>query len=408
MNAPVKWLRRSGPRLPGFLADRIAVPFNWQTGEHRIAAVLGDDVPPPDAVMMQSNDYLSLARDPRIGLAKSRALLRQGHGDAVSRVFTHGRDDAHHRFERRMADLLGTESAVLCMSGYSANVGLIQTFAGPETPVYIDKMAHASLWEGILSSGATPTVFAHNDTTDLQTKIAAGGPGLILVDALYSQNGSLCPLRAMVEIAEATGCALVVDETHSFGCHGVDGAGLCVALGLAERVHFRTIGLSKAMTARGGIVAGPREAMTFLRYEARPMIFSTSVLGYEVAGFEAVLDILRDDPWRRFRLAENHRALRIGLAKLGYDVSRSDSQIISILIGSDDDTVAFRRALVAAGVVGSVFCSPAVPKDQAIIRLTVNAGMDTEDIDKVLSAFEALKDMPRRKDERSEYAQLTS
>ncbi|MEM8850780.1 MAG: aminotransferase class I/II-fold pyridoxal phosphate-dependent enzyme [Pseudomonadota bacterium] len=390
-----RWVRKSGPRLPAFLADRIAAPLDRGTGQHKTAAILGDDIPPAGAVHMQSNDYLSLARDPRIALAKSRALLRQGHGDAVSRVFTHHRPDAHRGFERRMARLLGTEDTVLCMSGYSANVGLIQALAAPETPVYIDKMAHASLWEGITSAGAIATDFAHNDVDDLRAKIAATGPGLILVDALYSQNGNLCPLLAMVQIAEETGSALVVDETHSFGCHGPDGAGLCAALGLVDRVHFRTIGLSKAMAARGGIVAGSAEAMSFLRFEARPMIFSTSVLGYEIAGFEATLDIFRDEPQRRQTLADNHRCLRAGLAALGYDVSQSDSQILSILIGDDQDTIAFRRALVAEGVVGSVFCAPAVPRNRAIIRLTVQAGMSVDDIARVLRGFERLTRLPR-------------
>ncbi|MEM7644716.1 MAG: alpha-hydroxyketone-type quorum-sensing autoinducer synthase [Pseudomonadota bacterium] len=390
-----RWIRRSGPPLPAFLADRIAAPLDARTGQHRTAAILGDETPPADAVRMQSNDYLSLARDPRIALAKSRALLRQGHGDAVSRVFTHHKPDAHRAFERRMARLLGVEDSVLTMSGYSANVGLIQALAAPDTPVYVDKMAHASLWDGITSAGATPIAFAHNDVADLAAKIAATGPGLILVDALYSQNGNLCPLRDMVDTAETTGCALVVDETHSFGCHGPDGAGLCAALGLDDRVHFRTIGLSKAMAARGGIVAGCAQAMSFLRFEARPMIFSTSVLGYEIAGFEATLDIFRDEPQRRRALAHNHRCLRTGLAALGYDVSESDSQILSILIGDDDTTIAFRKALVAEGVVGSVFCAPAVPRGRAIIRLTVNAGMTAQDITRVFAAFERLTAMPR-------------
>ncbi|MEM7710995.1 MAG: aminotransferase class I/II-fold pyridoxal phosphate-dependent enzyme, partial [Pseudomonadota bacterium] len=272
---------------------------------------------------------------------------------------------------------------------------LVQSLAGPETPVYVDKMAHASLWEGVRSAGAVPTVFAHNDVADLRAKMVAGGPGLILVDALYSQDGSLCPLREMVEAAETHGSALVVDETHSFGCHGADGAGFCAAQGLEDRVHFRTVGLSKAMAARGGIIAGSAAAMAFIRYEARPMIFSTSVLGYEVAGFEATLDILRDEPWRRAHLTANHRALRTGLAALGYDVSPSEGQILSILVGGDAETIAFRKALVAAGVVGSVFCAPAVPHGRAIIRLTVNAGMTFMEIAKVLAAFEGLADRPR-------------
>lgn len=383
------------PPLPDFVKSRMTEMVADGTGQHRTRHILGQDVPPAGAVMMQSNDYLGIARDARISVAKSRALLKQGHGDAVSRVFTHHRPDEHRQFERRIANVIGAEDSILCMSGYSANVGLIQALARPDTPIYIDKMAHASLWEGIQSAGAKPTVFAHNDVTELREKIAATGPGLILVDAIYSQNGNICPLADMVDLAEGTGCALIVDETHSFGCQGRDGAGLCVALGLQHRVHFRTIGLSKAVAARGGIIAGSEEAMGFVRFEARPMIFSTSVLGYEVAGFNATLDIMRSEPWRRTRLKDNHRMLRAGLSQMGYDVGDSDSQILSIVIGSDDDTIAFRKALVAEGVVGSVFCHPAVPRGRAMIRLTVSAVMGPDDIPHVLDAFERLKDMPR-------------
>lgn len=186
-------------------------------------------------------------------------------------------------------------------------------------------------------------------------------------------------------MAEDGGCAIIVDETHAFGCHGPDGAGLVVEHGLADRVHFRTIGLSKAMAARGGMVIGSRRNMEYFRYEARPMIFSTSVLGYEVAGFDMALDIIAAEPWRRERLHANHDYLKNGLLALGYDVRESDSQIISIVTGTLEDSTVYRRFLEDHGVMASPFCAPATPEDKACMRFTVNSDLTRQQLDHTLN-----------------------
>jgi CAI-1 autoinducer synthase len=207
-----------------------------------------------------------------------------------------------------------------------------------------------------------------------------------VVDAVYSTNGALCPLADIVEVSERYGCVIVVDETHSFGAQGPRGAGLTVALGLADRVHFRTVGLSKAVASRGGVVVGSARNMEFFRYEAYPMIFSTSVLGHEVAGFEAALDIIETEEWRRTRLHRNHAVLRAGLDDLGYNVDNCDTQILSLEAGLEADVKRLRDALEENDVFGSVFCAPATPKKRALVRFTVNASLTDEQIQHVLSA----------------------
>ncbi|WP_262689487.1 alpha-hydroxyketone-type quorum-sensing autoinducer synthase [Kordiimonas aestuarii] len=364
---------------------------------HRGRAVLSNLPAPRNAVLMQSNDYLSIAADTRIARAKADVLLKQGHGDAISRVFAHSKQDMHRQFEYRIADLTGAEDAVLMMSGYNANTGVVQTFARPATPVYIDIMAHASLWEGILCARAKARPFRHNNAEDLKRKIRRYGPGLVIVDSLYSTNGNLCPLGDFVDVAEEGGCAIIVDETHSFGCHGLAGAGITAALGLTDRVHFRTMGLSKAIAARGGVIVGSARNMEYLRYEARPMIFSTSVLGYEIAGFNAALDIIAAEPWRQAKLHANHRYLRTGLLALGYDVRAADSQIISIITGGLENTVAFRRYLDQHGLMGSVFCPPATPDNKMLLRLTVNASLQSSELQYALDVCEsAVRDLDMR------------
>ena len=288
---------------------------------------------------------------------------------------------------------MGAQDAVLCMSGYNANTGLIQAFAPQDRPVYMDVKAHASLWEGVTSAKATPRPFRHNDANHLERQIARYGPGLVVVDALYSTDGNICPLADIVCVAERGECVIVVDETHSFGCHGDRGEGLTVALGLADRVHFRTVGLSKAVAARGGLVVGSARNMEFFRYEAWPMIFSTSVLGYEVAGFDKALDIVVSEPWRRRKLHRNHTYLRQGLDGAGYNVDACDSQIISIEAGLPEDVIAFREALFDRGVYGSVFCPPATAKNRCLMRFTINCGLTRDDLDRVIAVCAEVRDL---------------
>ncbi len=381
----------TNPPVPGFIEYRMREAYA-AFGIHRADRLLNGTQPGPGAVLMRSNDYLCLARHPRVIGAEVAALREEGHGDSLSRVFAHRREDRHRALERRIARLVGTEDAVLCMSGYCANVGLVQAFAAPGTPVYVDMKAHASLWEGIRSAGAVARPFPHNDPGRLERQVRQHGPGLVLVDALYSTTGTIAPLHAFADVAEAHGCALVVDETHSFGAHGRDGAGLVEALGLSGRVHFRTFGLSKAVAARGGVIACPARAADFFRYEALPMIFSTSVLGHEAAGFDAVLDIFAGEPWRREQLHANHRRLRDGLLVLGYPVDASDSQIIPLEAGPEEAVVTLREALARHGVFGAVFCAPATPPSRAMVRLTVNCGLGEEEIQRVLAACKAIRD----------------
>lgn len=348
--------------------------------------------PAPGAVQMRSNDYLSLAGDRRIIDAEILALDAHGHGDAISRVWLHQSKDVLRAFEERLARLMGAEDSVLCASGYSANIGLLQAIASPQTNVYMDMKAHMSLWEGLKSARAIARPFRHNEPDHLRHMIGLHGAGIVVVDALYSTDGNVAPLADMVMAAEEGGCAIVVDETHSFGTNGPDGAGLVAGLGLSERVHFRTLGLSKAAASRGGAVVCSRRNAEFFRYEAFPAIFSTSVLQHEVAGYNAVLDIFRTDDWRRERLHAKHAYLRSGLDGLGYNVDSSKAQIIALEGGEFDYTIRLRDALERRGVFGSFFLAPAVPDRRSLIRLTVNCSLTRADLDHVLAVCAEIRD----------------
>lgn len=348
--------------------------------------------PRPSAIRLRTNDYLGIAQHPHIIESEVAALRAGGHGEAVSRVWLHHVEDPISRFETRVATLCGAESALLCPSGYAANVGILQSLSGPGKHVFIDQKAHISLWEGIKSAGANPVPFRHNDPDHLKRQLQVFGAGLIAVDALYSTDGNTAPLVEFVELAERYGCALIVDETHSFGTQGTDGAGLVQGMGLTERVHFRTMGLSKAVASRGGAILCSARNSEFLRYESLPSIFSTSVLPHEVAGYNAALDIFSDEPWRRTKLASNHAYLKAGLDAIGYNVNSSKAQIIALEAGDIRQTVLLRDALESRGVFGAIFFPPATPEKRCLIRLTVNCIVSYAQLDRVISVCKEIKD----------------
>ncbi len=373
------------PANPGFIRERtndyhIRRKLELWRGRHPLQG----RSPQPGDIKVRSNDYLCLAGHPHVIESEIAALRAGGHGDAVSRVWVHHERDVIRDFEQRIATLMQAEDAVLCSSGYTANVGLVQSFAAKGSPVFLDMKAHISLHEGVLSAGAKPILFRHNDPQSLDRTLAAHGPGLVAVDALYSTDGDMAPLKELVEVCERHGAALIADETHSFGAQGPGGAGLVVAAGLAERVHFRTIGLSKAVASRGGIIACSRQNAEYFRYESLPAIFSTSVMQHEVAGFDAVLDILENEEWRRTYLHANHAYLKAGLDNLGYNVEASKSQIIALEAGDIRQTTTLRDALESRGVFGAIFFPPATPEKRCIIRFTLNCGLSRRELDRII------------------------
>lgn len=376
----------AAPPEPEFLRDRVddyhvrrKVDL-WQ-GHHPLQG----KSPGPGSIKVRSNDYLCLAGHPHVIESEIAALRAGGHGDSVSRVWVHHERDITRDFEKRVANLMQAEDSVVCSSGYTANVGLIQSFATRGKPVFLDMKAHISLHEGVISAGAVPMLFRHNDPQSLDRMLAQHGPGLVCVDALYSTDGDMAPLSDLVEVCERHGAALVVDETHSFGAQGPDGAGLVVAAGLASRVHFRTVGLSKAVASRGGIVVSSRRNIEYFRYESLPAIFSTSVMQHEVAGFDAVLDIFQNEPWRRQKLHANHAYLKQGLDSLGYNVSASKTQIIALEPGDIRQATVLRDALESRGIFGAIFFPPATPDKRCIIRFTVNCGLSRDELDRIIA-----------------------
>jgi CAI-1 autoinducer synthase len=371
------------PGLSPHLRQRIARQFKsrWED-EWKQKFVTHGRAAGPDAVRLDGNDYLAVTGHTDIVQAQLDALRCNRDFVVQSGVFQLDGSPTS-RFESALAGFVGKEGALLCQSGYTANLGLIQVVADAETPVYLDSLAHMSLWEGVRAAGAPAHAFRHNDPTHLARMIERHGPGLVIVDSVYSTTGALCPLTDIVDVAERNACMILVDESHSLGTHGPQGRGLCAALGLTHRVHFITASLAKAFAGRAGFFTMPDELRPYLMCHSYPSIFSSCLLPHEIAGLAATLDVIQRSEDARARLHANTRRLREAFSELGFPIHQGSEQIIALEAGPEVDTLALRDRMEERGVFGAVFCAPATSRNRSLLRLTLNAALTDAEMDHV-------------------------
>ncbi|GAA2608276.1 alpha-hydroxyketone-type quorum-sensing autoinducer synthase [Actinomadura fulvescens] len=350
--------------------------------------LLDSRAPGRDAIVLTSNDYLAIADHPQI--AQATADHRDG-PVLMSAIFL--RDE--HPQLRLAADFarhMGTAAGVLCPSGWSANTGLLQVIADKDVPVYIDVLAHMSLWEGARAAQAPIIHFRHNDPEHLRRRLERNGSGVIVVDSVYSTDGSVSPLAQMVTLAREFGCVLVVDESHSLGTHGEHGAGMVAELGLTGQVDFQTASLAKAIPGRAGLIVCDRPEFTdYFAYTALPAIFSSTLLPHDLARLAGALQVVRDEGWRRDRLRHITRRLRTGLTDLGYHLGDHATQILALEAGTEADTMLLRDSLARRGVFGSAFFPPATSPHRTLVRLSLHAALTDDDIDRILTTSQDIR-----------------
>lgn len=371
------------PAFSAHLCDRIERDFidRWNQLWGGRSLVHGRD-PGPEAVRLNGNDYLSLTGHPDIIGAQTAAIRQDAEFVIQSGSFlleTH----PVRAFEKKLAGWIGKDDGVLCQSGYAANVGLLQCITDAKTPVYIDMLAHTSLWEGAKAAGAPIYPFRHNDVAYLARLISKHGVGLVIVDSVYSTTGAVAPLVDVVEVAEAAQCMILVDESHSLGTHGPGGAGLCMELGLSSRVHFITASLAKAFAGRAGYFNIPVGLRNYILSTSHHNIFSSCLLPHEVAALNATLDVIKGCDAERQRLHSHTRKLRQSFTELGYPIHQGTEQIIALEAGTEPDTLILRDRLEERGVFGAVFCAPATARNRAIVRLTLSAALTDAELDHV-------------------------
>ena len=374
---------------PRFIADKlnkfsVRVQNVWAGGD-----ILEGLTPDSQSVLLNHNDYLNLSSDEYVLDAIKEALDEAGSSQMMSAIFRNS-DDLQSEFEDQMAEFLAVENVLLTQSGWNANVGLLQSVLGKGDICYIDMLAHTSIWQGAESSGAKIVPFRHNDLSHLQRKIKQYGAGLVCVDSVYSTNGDLCPIKEVLAICEENQCALLVDESHTLGLYGFEGRGLVHELGLSERVHFITASLSKAFCTRAGIITCSNEVKDMIVYNSLPAIFSSAVGDSDIKGAMAMIVRIAEVEERRQAIRKNADRLREGLLKLGFDVTDSKSQIISLKCGLEKEAILVRDFLNDLGIFGAIFAPPATAQKKSLLRFTVHSFLELEDIERTLSACQEL------------------
>ncbi|HZT33108.1 MAG TPA: glycine C-acetyltransferase [Bryobacteraceae bacterium] len=344
-----------------------------------------------EVINLASNNYLGLTTHPRLREAALEATRRYGVGSGAVRTIS-GTMSLHMELEERIARFKHVEACVVFQSGFAANAGTVSAILGPEDHIISDELNHASIIDGCRLSKAKIHVFPHKDAAAAEKILAEleSQPGrkLLITDGVFSMDGDIGPLPALVEAAERHGAIMMVDDAHSSGVLGKNGRGSVDHFGLHGRVHVQVGTLSKAVGVLGGYVCGSRDLIDFLYHRARPFLFSTSHPPAVAASCLAAFDVLEQEPERIERLWDNTRYFKAGLTRLGLNTGMSETPITPVIVG--DAALAHRlsAALFEEGVLATGIGYPTVPQGKARVRTIVTATHTREQLDRALEVFE--------------------
>ena len=341
-----------------------------------------------------ANNYLGLADHPAMIAAAQQALDRWGFGMASVR-FICGTAEIHKELERRIAHFLGTQDAILYSSCFDANGGLFETLLGPEDAVISDELNHASIIDGVRLCKATRMRYANRDMADLEAKLRESQGArhrLIATDGVFSMDGYVAPLDAIVELAERYRALVMVDDSHAVGFVGPTGAGTPELFGVQDRVDIVTGTLGKAMGgASGGYTAAHAEIVEMLRQRSRPYLFSNSLAPSIAAAGIATLDLLETSGELLQRLRENTAYFRSEMGARHFEIPESDHPIVPIMIGDAVAAAEMADRLLAEGIYVRAFSYPVVPRGKARIRTQMSAAHSRDDLDQAITAFEKVR-----------------
>ncbi len=341
-------------------------------------------------IMVGSNNYMGLTHDPRVLEAARDALNKFGSGNTGSR-FLNGNLDLHEQLEDELADFTGMEAALVFSTGYQTNLGTLGALIGRADTVYIDKLDHASLQDGVRLGLGRTRRFNHNDFATLRRMLEAETPSrgkLIAVDGVYSMEGDIADLPTLVELRREYGAAILVDDAHAVGVLGETGAGTAEHWGLTDEVDLILGTFSKSFASIGGFVAGRADVIDYLQHNARALMFSASMPPASAATVLKALEIIRDEPERREQLWKNTYRMMEGFKSIGFDIGPTETPIVPILIGPMEKTFVFWRALFEAGVFSNPVVPPAVPEGSCRLRTSYMATHTDDDLDFVLEQVE--------------------
>jgi 8-amino-7-oxononanoate synthase len=331
-------------------------------------------------------------------------LDREGFGSGASPLIT-GHAASHRRLEERLAEFEGTEAAVVFTSGFAANLGAIAALAGPGDIIFSDAKNHASLWDGCRLSRANVRVYPHCDCERLDRLLYSAHSVcrsdtrrvpdtkrrlLIVTDSLFSMDGDLAPLAELAEVAARHDAILLTDEAHATGVLGERGRGVAEHLGLEDRIPIRIGTLSKALGCAGGFVAGSRKLVEWLVNRARSYVFSTAAPPAVAAAALAALEIVVQEPERRRGLLGRAESLRRTLTEQNWNVGRSASQIIPVIVGEPRRAVELSGRLREQGIFVPAIRPPTVPEGEACLRISLTWAHSEEMLRRLVAALGAV------------------
>jgi 8-amino-7-oxononanoate synthase len=359
-----------------------------ETGEERVEAMAFRSL-----VNFSANDYLGLAGDPRLASAAQRAAAEEGWGAGASPLVT-GHSRSHAELERRLAEFMRTEAALVFPSGFAANSGTIPALVGRGDVIFADEKNHASLIDGCRLSRADVQVYPHRDMArlaELLEQTADRRRRLIVSDTLFSMDGDIAPVADLVKLSQQHRAMLMIDEAHAIGVFGGNGRGIAELVGVEADVPIRVGTLSKALGSAGGFVAGSRKLVDWLLNRARSYVFSTAHPPAVAAAAIAALDIVRDEPKRRVTLLERAAELRGALKKQGWNIGDAAGQIVPIIIGDAGATMRLAAALRERGLFVPGIRPPSAPEGQSLLRISLSYGHTAAMIEKLVVSLAEMR-----------------
>jgi len=351
-------------------------------------------------LMFGSNSYLGLSNHPKIKEAAIKAIEKYGTSCSGSR-FLNGTLDIHLELEEKLAKLVEKDEAVCFSTGFQANLGAISALCGHNEYLLLDSHDHASIIEGSRLSFARILKFAHNDMTSLESKLMLCEPDknkLIVVDGIFSMEGDIVNLPEIVRLKEKYNASLMVDDAHAIGVIGQNGRGTSSHFNLTQDVDLIMGTFSKSLASVGGFIAGDKEVINFLKHNARALIFSASMPPASVASVSAAIDIMLDEPERIKHLWDLTKHAQKAFISAGIDIGKSETPIIPLYVRDDMKVLKLARILLDEGIFVNPVVSPAVSKEDALIRFSLMATHTYEQLDvaieKISRAFKELNVEP--------------
>lgn len=337
-----------------------------------------------------SNNYLGLANHPKLVQAAAEAMKKYGVGPAAVRSIA-GTTDLHVQLEERLARFKGAEDVITFQSGFTANLGTISALVGKEDVIFSDRLNHASIIDGCRLSGAKIVAYEHNDPAALEDAIKEHASNyrraLIVTDGVFSMDGDIAPLPELYEVAKKYDILFMVDDAHGEGVLGKGGRGIVDHFGLHGKVDIEVGTMSKAFGVVGGMVAGDKKIIEWLRQRGRPFLFSSAVTAPDAAACLAAVDLLEESTELVDKLWDNANYFKAEMKKLGFDTGVSQTPITPIMLGEAPLAQQFSRELFEEGVFAMAIGYPTVPKGKARIRVMISASHDRDDLGQGLEAF---------------------